>query len=105
MADDRSARKWGPIVVGALVLAFVVWAVWTWSNWGEPGRGMDDSPQAVMPPAGAAPGTAPTAEAFEPTAAAGKAQPDNSGRDATGDASRGDRTVEPETPQTAQERP
>jgi hypothetical protein len=62
------------LVLGGIVLVFIVWGVWGWLNWGQPGHGVDDSPSAIQGSQSA------------PAGGAVPASPDNSGRDATGDA-------------------
>jgi len=82
MADARR-RPPRALIVGAIVLVFLVWGAWAWSQWGQPGQGVDDSPGTIVEPA-AVPSPEPSAE---------PARPDNTGHDATGDAAAGDRTV------------
>jgi hypothetical protein len=88
MPDTPPPRSRLPLLLfGGFFLVILAWGVWTWMNWGEPGHGVDTSPEAVVQPTdGTIPGTpAPTLPA----------QPDNSARDTTGDASRGESAVRP----------
>ena len=105
MSQQRPPRKIAPLVVGGLVLIFLAWGIWAWANWGEPGHGVNTSPQAVMPPMGVAPGETPTAATMEPTQGALPASPDQGAADATGDASRGARSVTPSTAPQTQDTP
>lgn len=72
------------LAVGAIVLLFLLWGAWTWGNWGEPGRGVDESPRAIVQPT-TVPSAGPRTEKATP---ATKAQ-----IDASGDAAEGDQSV------------
>lgn len=87
MTTQERRRNRAPIIVGLLLILFLIWGIWAWADWGNPGSPVADK-DAVMPD----PQTAPIA-----TSGNRKAKPGNSGRDATGDASRGARSFEPTT--------